>query len=73
MDMYWKGQNGKIDRERDTTMCRHGEKGMCDYCMPLEVSSVVHLHSQGVEAFHSVSALGTRLSCRSPHHIGDRS
>ncbi|KAG2023596.1 NPL4 [Coprinopsis cinerea AmutBmut pab1-1] len=36
VDEYWRSQSGKIARSRDTQFCKHGLKGMCDYCMPLE-------------------------------------
>lgn len=52
--LLWK-ESGKIERNKDSKLCRHGSKAMCVHCTPLEPYDEAYMREHNIKhmSFHS--------------------
>ncbi|KAI9179103.1 nuclear protein localization protein 4 [Blastocladiella emersonii ATCC 22665] len=68
IDVALAKESGLIKRGKDPRFCRHGEKGMCDYCSPLEPYDAKYMEENKIKhlSFHAylrkLTAASTRQS-----------
>ncbi|KAL7753812.1 nuclear protein localization protein 4 [Sorochytrium milnesiophthora] len=55
VDDFLEKQTGLITRKKDPAFCKHGDKGMCEYCSPLEPFDAQYLESNKIKhmSFHA--------------------
>ncbi|KNE58965.1 hypothetical protein AMAG_03322 [Allomyces macrogynus ATCC 38327] len=55
VDKELEARDGLIKRSRDPRFCRHGDKGMCEYCSPLEPYDASYMDEHKIKhlSFHA--------------------
>ncbi|KAJ3217407.1 nuclear protein localization protein 4 [Dinochytrium kinnereticum] len=64
LDALMEKQKGLIPRSKNANFCRHGDSGMCDYCMPLEPYDATYLETNKIKhmSYHAYLRQVTTLS-----------